>query len=60
MPTLNVSELNVVTAVLGAFTVLYGIISVKIKHAWYLGEARKHPPHDLMMHYPANEIKSRP
>lgn len=25
---------------LGAFTVLYGIISVKIKQAWYLGEAR--------------------
>ncbi|KAG9251059.1 Sodium/hydrogen exchanger family-domain-containing protein [Emericellopsis atlantica] len=39
MPTLNLSDLNVVTAVLGAFTLLYGIISVKIKQAWYLGEA---------------------
>ncbi|KAJ4178894.1 hypothetical protein NW759_017324 [Fusarium solani] len=39
MPTLNVSDLNVVLGVLGAFTVLYGIISVKIKQAWYLGEA---------------------
>ncbi|KAH7128065.1 Sodium/hydrogen exchanger family-domain-containing protein [Dactylonectria estremocensis] len=39
MPNLNVSELNVVTAVAGGFMVLFGIISVKIKHAWYLGEA---------------------
>ncbi|KAJ3457877.1 hypothetical protein MRS44_015018 [Fusarium solani] len=38
MPVLNVSELNIVLGVLGAFTVLYGIISVKIKQAWYLGE----------------------
>jgi hypothetical protein len=41
MPTLNLSELNVVVAVLGAFATIYGIISVKIKQAWYLGEARK-------------------
>lgn len=40
MPTLNLSELNVVAAVLGTFATLYGIISVKIKQAWYLGEAR--------------------
>merc|ERR1712000_225986 len=39
MPTLNLSELNIVISVLGAFTVLYGIISVKLKQAWYLGEA---------------------
>ncbi|KFH45981.1 Na(+)/H(+) antiporter-like protein [Hapsidospora chrysogenum ATCC 11550] len=39
MPTLNLSELNVVVAVLGTFATLYGIISVKIKQAWYLGEA---------------------
>ena len=41
MPTLNPSELNVVVSVLGAFTILYGIIAVKIKQAWFLGEARK-------------------
>lgn len=41
MPTLNTSELNVVISVLGAFALLYGVISVKIKNAWYLGEARK-------------------
>ncbi|OAL56440.1 hypothetical protein IQ07DRAFT_495951 [Pyrenochaeta sp. DS3sAY3a] len=39
MPTLDVSELNVIIAVLGGFTILYGIISVKIKRVWYLGEA---------------------
>ncbi|KAM5365307.1 hypothetical protein ACJZ2D_011090 [Fusarium nematophilum] len=39
MPVLDVSELNIVLGVLGTFTVLYGIASVKIKQAWYLGEA---------------------
>ncbi|KAJ6441054.1 plasma membrane antiporter [Purpureocillium lavendulum] len=39
MPTLDVSELNVVLGVLGTFIVLYGLISVKIKSRWYLGEA---------------------
>ncbi|KAF1984983.1 hypothetical protein K402DRAFT_413453 [Aulographum hederae CBS 113979] len=39
MPVLDVSELNVVLTVLGAFIVLYGFISVKIKQVWYLGEA---------------------
>ncbi|KAL1842076.1 hypothetical protein VTJ49DRAFT_6058 [Mycothermus thermophilus] len=39
MPTLDVSELNIVVAVLGAFTLLYGIISVLIKSRWFLGEA---------------------
>lgn len=41
MPVLNVSELNIVISVLGAFLAAYGIISVKIKQTWYLGEARK-------------------
>ncbi|PHH62809.1 hypothetical protein CDD81_6701 [Ophiocordyceps australis] len=39
MPNLDVSELNIVLSVLGTFIVLYGIISVKIKQKWYLGEA---------------------
>ncbi|KAG9235164.1 Sodium/hydrogen exchanger family protein [Amylocarpus encephaloides] len=39
MPSLDVSELNIVLGVLGAFIVAYGIISVKIKAQWYLGEA---------------------
>ncbi|PHH91420.1 hypothetical protein CDD83_563 [Cordyceps sp. RAO-2017] len=39
MPSLDVSELNIVLSVLGTFIILYGIISVKIKQKWYLGEA---------------------
>ncbi|KAG8156784.1 hypothetical protein KVR01_013389 [Diaporthe batatas] len=39
MPKLDVSELNAVIAVLGAFIVIYGFSSVKIKQVWYLGEA---------------------
>ncbi|EKJ70885.1 hypothetical protein FPSE_08936 [Fusarium pseudograminearum CS3096] len=39
MPVLSLSELNIVLGVLGGFTYLYGLISVKIKQAWYLGEA---------------------
>jgi hypothetical protein len=41
MPTLDVSELNIVIAILGAFIICYGFISVKIKQVWYLGEACK-------------------
>ncbi|EFY99763.1 NhaP-type Na+/H+ and K+/H+ antiporter [Metarhizium robertsii] len=39
MPSLDVSELNIVLGVLGTFIILYGLISVKIKAKWYLGEA---------------------
>ncbi|KAL2270282.1 hypothetical protein VTJ83DRAFT_2466 [Remersonia thermophila] len=39
MPTLDVSELNIVVAILGAFTLLFGVISVLIKNRWFLGEA---------------------
>ncbi|OTB00744.1 hypothetical protein M426DRAFT_65208 [Hypoxylon sp. CI-4A] len=39
MPTLDVSELNIVVSILGAFTVLYGLVAVKLKGVWYLGEA---------------------
>jgi hypothetical protein len=34
-----VVQLIVLTSLIGAFTILYGIISVKIKQIWYLGEA---------------------
>lgn len=34
-------ENYVLTARSGGFTILYGVISVKIKQKWYLGEARK-------------------
>ncbi|PKS08146.1 hypothetical protein jhhlp_005422 [Lomentospora prolificans] len=39
MPSLDVSELNIVLSILGSFIILYGVISVKIKRVWYLGEA---------------------
>ncbi|KFA55907.1 hypothetical protein S40293_06932 [Stachybotrys chartarum IBT 40293] len=39
MPTLDIIELNTVIAVFGAFTVLFGFLSVKLKRSWYLGEA---------------------
>ncbi|KAI1840962.1 hypothetical protein JX265_010434 [Neoarthrinium moseri] len=39
MPSLDVSELNIVISILGAFIILYGFISVKIKQVWFLGEA---------------------
>ncbi|SPO04171.1 related to Na+/H+-exchanging protein [Cephalotrichum gorgonifer] len=39
MPTLDVSELNVAISILGAFIVLFGLLSIKIKGSWYLGEA---------------------
>lgn len=39
---LDMSELNVVVAIFGFFVLTYGIISVKIKNAWYLGEACEH------------------
>ncbi|KAK8869051.1 Na(+)/H(+) antiporter [Apiospora arundinis] len=39
MPTLDVSELNIIASVLGVFTILFGLIAVQIKNRWYLGEA---------------------
>ncbi|KAI4861466.1 Cation/H+ exchanger [Hypoxylon rubiginosum] len=39
MPTLDVSDLNIVVSVLGIFTVIYGLVAVKIKGVWYIGEA---------------------
>lgn len=40
MPTLDVSDLNVTISILGAFIVIFGLISIKVKRSWYLGEAR--------------------
>ncbi|KAJ1337344.1 sodium/hydrogen antiporter [Microdochium nivale] len=38
-PRTNANDLNVVVAVLGGFMAIYGLIAIKIKTAWYLGEA---------------------
>ncbi|ROT36541.1 Na+/H+ antiporter 2 [Sodiomyces alkalinus F11] len=39
MVDLNLSDLNTIIALFGLYVVLYGILSVKIKNVWYLGEA---------------------
>ncbi|KAI0018918.1 Sodium/hydrogen exchanger family-domain-containing protein [Xylariomycetidae sp. FL0641] len=39
MPTLDLSDLNIVSAVIGSFIVVYGLVAVKIKRVLYLGEA---------------------
>ncbi|KAK0384669.1 hypothetical protein NLU13_8755 [Sarocladium strictum] len=39
MPVLNLSELNIVVSVAGGFLLAFGIVSVKLKQTWYLGEA---------------------
>ncbi|KAH7001184.1 Cation/H+ exchanger [Ilyonectria destructans] len=39
MPSLDICSLNIVLGALGAFIVLYGLISVVIKQVWYLGVA---------------------
>ncbi|KAI2634455.1 Sodium/hydrogen exchanger family-domain-containing protein [Xylaria nigripes] len=39
MPTLDVSQLNIVLAVLGSFIVVFGLFADRIKSIWYLGEA---------------------
>ena len=38
---LDVSQLNIVIAILGFFVAAFGIISVKFKNHWFLGEACK-------------------
>ncbi|KAL1642575.1 hypothetical protein SLS58_005344 [Diplodia intermedia] len=39
MIEIELSELNIVLSVVGAFLIVFGIISRKIKKSWYLGEA---------------------
>lgn len=39
MPTLDLSNLNTILSILGLFIVAYGLLSIKIKQVWYLGEA---------------------
>jgi len=39
MPQINLSNLNTILTILGLYTIVYAFLSVKIKQAWYLGEA---------------------
>ncbi|KAJ9200754.1 hypothetical protein DTO164E3_3904 [Paecilomyces variotii] len=38
-PILDVSNLNVVLSVAGAFSLIFGFLSLKLKQKWYIGEA---------------------
>lgn len=43
MPTLNVSNFNIVCATLGGFITLFGLVSYLFKERYYLSEACKAP-----------------
>jgi len=40
MPTLDLSNYNIICAVAGGFTALYGLVSYLLKEKFYLSEAR--------------------
>lgn len=44
MPTLSVSNFNIVCATLGGFITLFGLVSYLLKENFYLSEARKYNP----------------
>ena len=46
MPTLLVSNFNVVCATLGGFITLFGLVSYLFKEKFYLSEAREYTVHD--------------
>lgn len=41
MPTLTKSNFNIVSATLGGFVTLFGLVSYLLKERYYMGEARK-------------------
>ena len=41
MPTLALSNFNIVCAVLGGFVTLFGLVSYLLKEKFYLSEARE-------------------
>jgi hypothetical protein len=43
MPTLAVTNFNIVCSVLGGFITLFGLVSYLFKEKFYLSEARKSP-----------------
>ena len=48
MPTLVLSNFNIVCAVLGGFVTLFGLVSYLLKEKFYLSEARESGPRRLM------------
>lgn len=59
MPVLNPSELNIVVSVAGGFLLAFGIISVKLKQTWYLGEACKLLDGEMFPHIDTDCLKCR-
>lgn len=41
MPTLVLTNFNIVCATLGGFVILFGLVSYLVKERFYLSEARK-------------------
>lgn len=39
MPELELTGVNIVLSTVGAFFILFGVISSKLKNAWHIGEA---------------------
>lgn len=50
MPTIVLTDFNIVTAVLGGFITLFGLVSYLLKERFYLSEARKFSGHGLPPH----------
>ena len=43
MPTLAITNFNIVCSVLGGFITLFGLVSYLFKEKFYLSEARRYP-----------------
>lgn len=53
MPTLSVTNFNIVCSVLGGFITVFGLVSYLMKEKFYLSEARK------ILHSPSHVCCSR-
>jgi hypothetical protein len=48
MPTLDISNFNIVVSVLGGWISLFGLVSYLLKENFYLSEARTSPVDDAL------------
>jgi sodium/hydrogen antiporter len=48
MPTIVLTNFNIITAVLGGFITIFGLVSYLFKERFYLSEARKSMCHRLV------------
>lgn len=58
MPTLALTNFNIVVTVLGGWISLFGLVSYLVKENFYLSEARKYP-HALLPSLPPLSWSSR-